>query len=70
VASAYRLYERSCKLGHPGGCYNQALLLEAGRGVARDANRARDLYASICNAGSGTACERAEALGYVPPAGR
>jgi TPR repeat protein len=57
---AYRLYERSCTFGYPGGCYNQALLLRSGRGVSKDARRAAELFRKVCTMGSPTACERAE----------
>ena len=64
-ARAYRLYDLSCALGYPGGCYNAAVLLESGRGVSKNVQRARQLYARVCQMGSNTACERGGELSDV-----
>ena len=45
-----------------GGCYNVAVILENGRGAARDAARAVSLYGKVCAAGSQVACAAAARL--------
>lgn len=43
-------------MGDLGGCYNEAVLLENGRGTPRDGMRAAALYRRVCTAGSSAAC--------------
>jgi len=61
-ARAAGLYERACTMGDKTGCYNQALMLEKGKGVAKDEKRALSLYSDVCAAGAQSACEAAERL--------
>jgi TPR repeat protein len=55
-ARAYLLYEKACALDDPGGCWNTAVLLESGRGVAKDIARAKAFYEKVCRMGSKSAC--------------
>jgi TPR repeat protein len=57
------LYDRACGWGFLPGCTDVARLYEDGSVVARDENRARELYRSTCMAGEPGACVR---LGQVP----
>jgi TPR repeat protein len=59
---AAALYRKSCEIGWQGGCANWAIMLENGRGTAKDLGKARELYAGACKAGAGLACERLKAI--------
>lgn len=59
---AYELYERSCGLGYGLGCSNQGYLLEKGRGVAGDRERALNLYQRACEASFAEGCNN---LGWI-----
>ncbi len=67
-AEAARLYERACELKWPAGCYNLAIMLEDGRGVAQDLKRASDLYQMACAAGARLSCEKARRQLLAPAA--
>src|SRR4029079_7264889 len=54
--SVIDLYDRACGWGYLPGCTQVARMYEAGIVVARDENRARELYRSSCSAGDPAAC--------------
>jgi TPR repeat protein len=60
---AAALYKKSCDVGWQGGCANYAIMLENGRGTAKDLGKARELYSGACKAGAGLACDRLRGLG-------
>ena len=55
-ARAAQLYRRACESGHARGCFQLSELLDAGRGVPVDAERAAALRAQACAAGYERAC--------------
>ena len=52
------LRERSCAQGDGGQCYLAAGSYERGEGVARDTQRARELWRRGCTLGVRVACEK------------
>jgi uncharacterized protein len=56
VALAARLFQRSCDLGHAGGCNNLGLAFQSGEGVPRDYERAMDYFGRACSGGFAEGC--------------
>ncbi len=52
-----RLYQRGCDLGDGGSCYPLGRAYQSGRGVERDAARARALFQKGCGLGDFMSCE-------------
>jgi TPR repeat protein len=55
--AAVGFYQRSCDGNEPVGCASLAVACLAGRGVARDPDRARQLFQKVCDAGHPKVCE-------------
>jgi TPR repeat protein len=55
---AVSFLEKGCKDGSAKACEGLADLLKAGKGVAKDAARAKELYTKACTAGQATACKK------------
>jgi len=49
-------FQKSCDLGHPGGCSNYGLLLSKGTGVAKDDVAAAKFFGNACSGGDPTGC--------------
>jgi hypothetical protein len=60
--TAFKLFERGCKLGSTNGCEAVFHRLEAGEGVAQDRVAAAQGFKRLCGDGSGYACWRQAAL--------
>jgi TPR repeat protein len=58
AATASRLFARACDADDAEGCYELAVAVEAGSGLAADAVRARELFRKACAGGSDLACRR------------
>lgn len=53
-----KFLEKGCKEGSARGCAHLADLYKTGKGVAKDAARAKELYGKACNAGDDAACKK------------
>jgi TPR repeat protein len=53
---AFELASKACQLGSALGCYNRALQLDAGTGVAKDRSQALVEFDAACSRGIGEAC--------------
>jgi TPR repeat protein len=54
--AAVPVLEKACAGGDPQGCHELAVMIEYGRGVTRDAGRARELHKRACDAGFSASC--------------
>jgi localization factor PodJL len=57
-AGAAATYEKACVAGDPGACVALADMLDSGRGVPEDPDRARLLYQQGCAGGLQGACDQ------------
>ncbi|MBA2540021.1 MAG: sel1 repeat family protein [Deltaproteobacteria bacterium] len=55
---AVSFFEKGCKDGSGRACEGLGELLKAGKGVAKDAARAKELFTKACTAGHATACNK------------
>ncbi|NVB78166.1 MAG: sel1 repeat family protein, partial [Kofleriaceae bacterium] len=55
---AAKFFEKGCKEGSARACSGLADLYKAGKGVAKDAAKAKELYGQACNAGDEKACKK------------
>jgi hypothetical protein len=56
LASAARLFQRGCELGHAPACNNLGLAYEGARGVPRDYERAMSAFERACSGGFAEGC--------------
>jgi uncharacterized protein len=54
--AAVPILEKACSGGDPQGCHELAVMIEHGRGVARDAARVKELHRRACVAGVASSC--------------
>ena len=59
---ATAFYKRSCDGKYTAGCANYAIMLENGRGVAKDLEAAASLHDRACREGATGSCQRRDAL--------
>lgn len=59
-AEAAKHFSRACNRDTALGCMNLGFLVRAGRGVAKDAARANELFKQACSAGISPACKEAK----------
>lgn len=53
---AYSIFQKSCKLKNPSGCYNLAVMYDLGKGIKKENEKAIELYEMSCKNGIINGC--------------